>query len=186
VKGFDIQIIPTGKKVLELVSEACSTAGITNLGFEQSVTYATWKSWSSGVTGVELVPAPELFKDLRIIKTPAEIDTLRKACGIIDATMAHVVKLLRPGATELDLAIEVEFFIRRQNATVGFSPILVSGPNSAKPHGVPTEKKLEVGDFVTIDIGACFEGYTHARHRRGKRTSARDVWPGAQGTERLY
>jgi Xaa-Pro aminopeptidase len=66
--------------------------------------------------------------------------------------------MLQPGATEYDIGLEIEFFFRRNNADLAFAPIVVSGERSARPHGHPSEKRLESGDFVTMDFGAKLNG----------------------------
>jgi Xaa-Pro aminopeptidase len=67
--------------------------------------------------------------------------------------------MMQPGVSEYDIQLDLEFFIKRQGAEVAFAPTVVSGPNSAKPHGKAGERKLEVGDFVTLDLGAKKDGY---------------------------
>jgi Xaa-Pro aminopeptidase len=67
--------------------------------------------------------------------------------------------MIQPGVSEYDIGLEIEFFFRRSGAEVGFAPIVASGPNSARPHAHPTERKLAVGDFVTLDIGCKLDGY---------------------------
>jgi Xaa-Pro aminopeptidase len=67
--------------------------------------------------------------------------------------------MIQPGVSEIDICLDLEFFIRRQGADIAFPSIVVSGNRSARPHGKPSEKKLEVGDFVTMDFGARVKGY---------------------------
>jgi Xaa-Pro aminopeptidase len=144
----------------QFLAEQIGRLGITRLGFEsQYVSYATYRKWSEKFAGVELIPAPDLFGDLRLVKSPDEVQKIRQACGIADAAFAHIQRMIQPGVTEYDLGLDLEFFIRRQGAELAFPPIVVSGERSARPHGKPSEKKLEVGDFVTMDFGAKVQGY---------------------------
>lgn len=143
----------------EFTGEAARKLGITRLGFESaSTTYSAWQKWHEKL-GVELVPVGELISKLRMIKSESEIAKVRAACGLADACFDHVRRLIQPGVSEYDIALEIEFFFRRHGAGVAFPSIVVSGERSARPHGVPSEKKLEVGDFVTMDFGARLDGY---------------------------
>ena len=105
------------------------------------------------------MPAPDIFTDLRLIKTSEEIEKIRMACRLADKCFEHVLRLLQPGVSEWDISLDIEFFFRRNMAEIGFSPIVASGHRSALPHGRASEKKLEAGDFVTLDFGAKLDGY---------------------------
>jgi len=142
------------------VGEQAVSMGISKLGFESATTtYAQWKRSSEKMKGLELEPVADIFMDLRMWKSPEEIAKIRVACGVADAAFAHITRMIQPGVTEYDLCLDLEFFIRRQGAEIAFPSIVVSGERSARPHGKPSEKKLEVGDFVTMDFGARVAGY---------------------------
>ena len=135
--------------------------GLTHLAFESAnVTYATYEAWKSTFAGVVLSGAPDLIGTLRMVKSPEEIANIREACAVTDACFAHVQRMIQPGVSEWDICLDIEFFIRRSGWELGFDPIVVSGIRSARPHGKATEKKLEVGDFVTMDFGAKVRGYS--------------------------
>ena len=142
------------------VAEQAKDLGITKLGFEAATTtYAQWQRWSEKFQDVELNPLPDIFSDLRMLKSPEEAEKVRVACGIADAAFEHIIRMIQPGVTEYDLCLDLEFFLRRQGADIAFPSIVVSGNRSARPHGKPSDKKLEVGDFVTMDFGARVAGY---------------------------
>jgi Xaa-Pro aminopeptidase len=94
-----------------------------------------------------------------MVKTSEEITKMRAACALADACYTHVLRMIQVGVTEYDIALDIEFYFRRHGAELAFSPIVVSGERSARPHGIPSEKKLEKGDFVTMDFGAKLDGY---------------------------
>ena len=97
---------------------------------------------------------------LRQIKTPREIEFIKMAQAITDKAFAHILNFIKVGKTEKEIALELEFFMRKNGSQgVAFDTIAVSGKNSSLPHGVPTDKPLENGDFLTMDFGARFEGY---------------------------
>lgn len=145
---------------IDFVAQHAKEMGITRLAFEsENLTYSTFESWRDAMAGIELVPMRNLVSPLRMVKTADEVALIRHACGISDAAFEHVKRLIQPGVAELDIAIELDFFMRRQGAGVAFETIVVSGNRSARPHGRASEKKLEVGDFVTMDFGARYQGY---------------------------
>ncbi|MDK3162277.1 Xaa-Pro peptidase family protein [Kamptonema cortianum] len=117
------------------------------------------KKRKSDIANIEWTPAPELITELRKIKSSDEIKRIQAACQLADACMEHASRMLQPGVKEFDISLDIEFFYRRHGAGIAFAPIVVSGPNSAKPHGVPGERALQEGDFVTIDCGGRLDGY---------------------------
>ncbi|MCW5933663.1 MAG: aminopeptidase P family protein [Fimbriimonadia bacterium] len=130
------------------------------LGIEANqVTHQFANTLQEKLEGVTLVPKKETAEPFRLIKTPEEIATLRHAVGIADAAFEHIQRLLQPEAVEWDIAMELDFFMRRNGAYPAFETLVVSGERSAYPHGRPTEKRLAEGDFVTMDFGARYQGY---------------------------
>lgn len=144
----------------EFIAEQAKLLGIATLGFESATTtYAQWKRSAEKMSGIELLPVGDVFSDLRMKKSPAEIEKVKAACGLADAAFAHIIRMIQPGVTEIDICLDLEFFIRRHGAEIAFPSIIVSGERSARPHGKPSEKKLAIGDFVTMDFGARVNGY---------------------------
>jgi Xaa-Pro aminopeptidase len=159
VTGLPVESFGSPTNGEDFLAAQIRKLGIQRLGFEAgTTTYAQWKLWEEKLA-TQLVPAPDLFGKLRMVKSEDEIERVRKACHIADAAFAHIQRMIQPGVAEYDLALDLEFFIRRQGADVAFPSIVVSGERSARPHGTPSEKKLESGDFVTFDFGARVDGY---------------------------
>ena len=97
---------------------------------------------------------------LRAKKTPFEIKNIKTAQEIAENALRELLLLIRPGVTEKELAFELEFLLRKEGAeAIAFDLIVASGKNSAIPHAEPSDKPIEVGDFVTIDMGAVHGGY---------------------------
>lgn len=159
VTEMEVVIFATPQKLIDVLASCVTRLGLTSLAFEASVAYVTWAEWRDTFKGVNLEPNAKVLSPLRMIKTPEEIAAITEACQLADACFAHVERMLRPGVVEYDIALDIEFFFRRHRATLAFDVIAVSGPNSAKPHGKPTEKVLEVGDFLTLDFGCGIRGY---------------------------
>lgn len=101
-----------------------------------------------------------LIHALRAVKTPDEAERIERAQRIAEQAFAHICTFIEPGRTEREVALELDFFMLSHGAeALSFETIAVSGANSSKPHGVPGEKKIESGDFVTMDFGAVVDGY---------------------------
>jgi len=97
--------------------------------------------------------------ELRQFKTPEELAKIEEAQRITDAAFAHFLKVYRRDMTEVEVALELEFFMRRAGAQgIAFDTIAVSGSASSLPHGTPQNRPLEEG-FLTMDFGARVDGY---------------------------
>lgn len=97
---------------------------------------------------------------LRIIKTRAEVQKISAAQRIAERAFESALNFICSGITEKELALHLDFFMLKNGAEkVSFETIAVSGINSSMPHGVPSNKKIGRGDFITMDFGAVFEGY---------------------------
>lgn len=147
------------KRFEEFLAEQAGALGVRELAFERSLTYDEWARWSAATPGVTWTPMGALISPLRQVKTSQEVAAIEKACGIADATLVHLERLIQVGVSEMDIRLDLELFIRRQGAEPSFEPIVVSGNRSARPHGRASEKLLEAGDFLTLDFGARVEGY---------------------------
>ena len=150
--------------VSETLGELFRRHGIRRVQREaEQTTLAELARWRQMLPGIEWVTGGELDRRLtalRLVKTPQELEKLRQAQQLTESGFSHILSFIRAGRTEREIALELEFFIRRQGAEgVSFDFIVVSGANSSLPHGVPTDKKVEPGDFVTMDFGAMVDGW---------------------------
>lgn len=102
----------------------------------------------------------KLLAELRSVKSKTEIEKIKSAQEITDKTFLYILDRISVGRTEKEIALDMEFYLRQLGSEgVSFDFIVVSGKNSSFPHGVPTDKKIENGDFVTMDFGAVYGGY---------------------------
>lgn len=149
------------KNPLDSLRDELAHKKVRELGFEQEhVTYAQYQQYREAFSGVQLEPTAGLIEDLRSIKQESELAILRAAAKIADDAFAHILGFLRPGVRELDVALELEFFMRKAGAaSSAFDIIVASGKRSSLPHGRASEKLVETGDFVTLDFGAYYQGY---------------------------
>ena len=160
VQGFDLVGFASPKSGMQVLKECMDEMGISKVAFESTyVTYGQLMQFQEKVAGIEFVPVGDLIENLRMLKTPSEIQTIKDACALTDQCFDHLKRLVQVGVSEFEIQLELEFFFRRNGATCAFDPIIVSGANSARPHGKATEKPLEAGDLVTFDFGAKIGGY---------------------------
>lgn len=131
------------------------------LGFEDDkMSFSTYSNYKEALSSTEMVPLKGLMLDLRAIKDEKELEVIRQASKIADNGFKYILGFIKPGMKESDVALELEFFMRKQGATgVSFDFIVASGKRSSMPHGVASDKVIELGDFVTIDFGCVYNGY---------------------------
>ena len=126
---------------------------------ENHLSFGSYERYRSLFVGSTLIGgASALLTRLRLHKSDEELEAIARAQDITDAAFAHILKVLTPEMTEIDVALELEMYMRRQGAQgLAFETIAVSGTNSSRPHGVPRPVKLEKG-FLTMDFGARLDG----------------------------
>lgn len=132
-----------------------------NVGFEENyVTYATYKEIMHRYKINNLVETEGIIEKQRQIKDEEEISYIRKACEITDNCFSYLLKYIKKGMTEKQIANEIENFFKEHGASgVSFPTIVASGENSSMPHAVPTDRKIQSGDVITIDMGCVYNGY---------------------------
>jgi Xaa-Pro aminopeptidase len=122
--------------------------------------HALWTALAAAEPGVELVPAGGWVEELRATKEPAEIERIGAACGVADAALDRLVREVRAGMTEHELALRLEWEMRTNGAeAVAFDVTCLSGPRSALPHGAPGERRVAKGEALLFDFGAQVAGY---------------------------
>jgi Xaa-Pro dipeptidase len=111
--------------------------------------------------GLQFANGDAVFNNLRLQKDAGEIKAMRKAVEIAQTALAATLPVLRPGITEIEVAshLTIEMLKGGSATELPFQPIVAAGPNSANPHAVPTDRKLQNGDLVVIDWGAAYEDY---------------------------
>ena len=132
-----------------------------NVGFEEDyVTYAQYKYFMQYYKINNLEETEKIIEKQRMIKDKEEIEYIQRACRITDECFDHLKEYIKIGLTEKQIAKEIdEFFIEHGADGVAFDTIVASGKNTSKPHAVPTNKKIEEGDPITIDFGCKYKGY---------------------------
>jgi Xaa-Pro aminopeptidase len=146
------------------------------VGFEAvNVSVSVHRALKKLLPKVKLVPTEGLVESVSIRKDRGEIAKLRQAARIADAAFKHVLKFIKPGVRELDIANEIDHFMKKNGLKVpalesvppfeshavmpSFETIVASGPRSAMPHGIASTKKIKRGELVTMDFGGQYQGY---------------------------
>ncbi|MCI0778433.1 MAG: aminopeptidase P family protein [Chloroflexi bacterium] len=150
---------------LEWIEEAAASSGSRRVGIEDgdmsvSMFNSLKERFGKRDPVPELIPTGSMATQLRAIKEPAELVVMQRAIDLADGAMEAVGARLHPGMTERDVAWDMERTMRELGADgLSFETIVASGPNGAKAHHHPTDRKLEVGDGVVVDMGALYDGY---------------------------
>lgn len=142
----------------------CKKYGITKLYLEADRTpLSRFTALRAALEGVEVSDSDKfdaITDGMREQKTKQELEYIKKAQEYTDKTFEYILTRIKPGITERELMLDMEFYMRKLGSEgISFDFIVVSGKNSSLPHGVPTDKVIENGDFVTMDFGAVYNGY---------------------------
>lgn len=148
------------KSAISVLHSTLQNAGVKNLGYEDRyMTVDALQKTRIAMPGMNFLPIGDLIEGQRRFKTDAERECIRRAQAITDATFAHILNFITPERTETEIALELEFFMRKNGAErASFDIICVSGKKSSLPHGEPENRRLEPG-FLTMDFGCTYKGY---------------------------
>jgi Xaa-Pro aminopeptidase len=158
--GAAVEIGRTSDEQRELLAKAVGT--LSRLGLEaEAVTWAQQRRFATEwFEGTEMVATDGLVEDLRRVKDAGEVARIGAACAMADTALAAVRHRVGEGATEAEVALELEWQMRRLGADgPSFDTIVASGPNAAMPHHRAADRRITDGDLVVIDFGALVDGY---------------------------
>ncbi|NQT73223.1 MAG: aminopeptidase P family protein [Chloroflexi bacterium] len=163
----DFQIIQIGGQLNSWFTKLISDLGVKSLGFEgddvalttyQQIVKAARKT--SPKSRPRLISTEGIVERLRAVKETEEVESIKKAAAIADAAEDYASTQLKPGMTEKELAWILEKFLREEGSqNLPFPIIVASGPNSALPHAQPTDRPIQEGEPVVVDLGARVNGY---------------------------
>lgn len=158
--GFTVRMTDREHPYTARINEAIEEQTVKVLGFEEEdLTYGAYQSYNAKLN-VVLKPYGEKISSFRACKEPWEMEIMRQAQKIADKTFTELQSVIRAGITEKELAAELIYRLYKNGAEgLSFAPIVVSGPNTSLPHGVPGERVLQYGDFITMDFGCIYKGY---------------------------
>ncbi len=158
----EIEVIMPEGGMLSCVADLLAGHGVRRLAYEEeSVSCALRIRFADAFPGVELMTgASRLIESLRLFKDADEIAFMTEAQKLTDDAFSHILGFITPERTELEVALELEFYMRAHGSEgTAFDTIAVSGANSSKPHGVPGDNRLTPNAFFTMDFGARRNGY---------------------------
>ena len=131
-----------------------------NVGFEENyVTYAKYKQYMHKYKINNLVETENMIEKQRMIKDEYEIESIKKACKITDECYTYILNYIKPGMTEKQIAQKIDEYYNKYAEGTSFETIVASGENTSKPHAVPSDRKIEKIDIITIDMGCKINGY---------------------------
>ena len=151
----------TASTIDDKVREILQSHKLRRLAFEKSaVTHAEFLDLRAKLRGITLLPSEGLVEDLRIIKHEKEVAAIHRACRLGDRAFKHILGVIRPGITERQVSAALDSFMMSLEVDgLAFESIVASGPRGAFPHAVPSSRKIQNGDLVTLDFGVCLDGY---------------------------
>lgn len=160
VCGSDFEIDKASVGI-KYITEKIKELGIKKIGFEESkVPFSMYSQWNEKLPDVNFAGIQTDIDRQRMIKTPDELEKIQRAVDIGDGAFSHILGIIRPGITEIDIAAELEYFMRKEGAIKpSFDTIAVSGTKTSMPHGKPDGKIIEAGDPITMDFGCVVDGY---------------------------
>ena len=155
-----IREVSREKPFSALINEALAASGAEKVGFEdQRMTVAEHAVYSEKLH-CTLTPASALMTELRGSKDEEELSCMTAAQRIAEGALAQILKEIRPGMTEKEIAARLNYLMVSAGAEkTSFDTIVASGPNGSMPHAVPGMRKVREGDFITMDFGCVYKGY---------------------------
>lgn len=160
VTGAVIELIDRQHSYISRINAVIDRCGLKTVGFEDAyMTVAEYNRYREHLH-CTLVPASGLLSALRMVKDREELTAMIAAQRIAEGALTEILNDIRPGVTEKEIAAKLQYLMLRAGASdMSFDPIVVSGPNSSMPHGVPGMREMQAGDFVTMDFGCIYGGY---------------------------
>ena len=165
-QAVDYDVITLKRSFAESFPEVVSRLGTKVLGFDEN--HLTWgvhhelaKKLRKLSPPVRLAPVKGLVEGMREVKDQTEIRAMASAANLMSEILSAVINKLKPGKTEKEIAWEIEGLAREGGAdSLAFPSIVASGPNSALPHAVPTDRKIRAREPITFDVGVKIDGYS--------------------------
>ncbi|OGG20378.1 hypothetical protein A3D03_06040 [Candidatus Gottesmanbacteria bacterium RIFCSPHIGHO2_02_FULL_40_13] len=157
--SYQTLLITPDQKLNQHLLKILGQEKIDSLGFEKDdLSVGEYELWSEKVK-TNWIPTRGIIENLRMIKTSEEINKIKKAATLTDKAFAFLKSKIRKGASEKSLALELEFFIKKNGGELAFPSIIAFNSHSSLPHHQPIDIRLEGNSLILIDLGAKVEGY---------------------------
>ncbi len=151
------------KKLSDAINEIITEFGVTAIEYEADISLRLDKNLKTFFGEVRAEASEELsnlISSARSIKTRDEVSCVMTAQRAAEAAFDDILDFIKPGVTEREIKLRLEYKMQLSGAEgMSFSTIAISGKNTSMPHGAPTDKPVEAGDFVTMDFGGMYAGY---------------------------
>lgn len=152
------------KNLVSQISELLKKHNAKNIAIEsKTMTVSELALWKSKLSKISIIDTDMLSNEiehLRAIKDDSEIECIRKAQEIAEKAFEKILNFISPDVTERQVALELNRIMSEEGAEdISFDTIVLSGKNTSMPHGVPSDKKIQNGEFVLMDFGAVYNGY---------------------------
>ena len=161
-KGWQVTVLSSYEYWAAIVTTA-QEHGWQKIGFESAaITYSEYeKIRGAGKDVITFHPFEESFVEkLRLVKQPHEIELLKRAIAITDETFTHLCSWIQAGMTEKEVQWEIlRYMISLGADSQSFESIVASGPHGSMPHAHPSDRRIQQGELITIDMGARYKGY---------------------------
>ncbi|MEG0898219.1 MAG: Xaa-Pro peptidase family protein [Oscillospiraceae bacterium] len=149
-----------GTSLGDAVATLAKKHGITQIGFEGCMNFNTYNAIKTTLGNVELVEVGGIIEKFRQIKSPYEIQCQIKACEISCRAFDRILNDIKVGVTEKEIAAKLCYYMVNEGAdSQPYGDIVISGSRTSLLHGIPSDKKIEKGDFVLMDYGCAYNGY---------------------------
>ena len=160
IRGAQIDCVGQGRGHRMLAAQVVREQGFARVGFESNRMSVDALELYRKELPCELVSAPSLLGELRSAKDPQELEAMRRSQAITDKVFEELLKFIRPGMTEREVAARLIYDLLRLGASEpSFPPVVAAGANGSMPHAVPGDTVIEEGMFVTLDFGGIVDGY---------------------------
>jgi Xaa-Pro aminopeptidase len=158
--GYEIVLIEEGiKSIVNLLSKLFTEKGL-RIGYENTVPYGYFNSLKQALNECVYADISDDLLSVRSVKDETELSMMSQAASIADTAFSHILKVVKIGMKEIEIAAELEYVMKKNGASYpAFDTIAISGKKTSMPHGVPDDKKLMNHDAVTLDFGANYRGY---------------------------
>jgi Xaa-Pro dipeptidase len=158
--GVTVELVESNEKLIDRIAKQTQDLKIENLAVD-TLSIENWRALTKSFRSEEIIASdPNFIRDLRKVKDTEEIELMRRAAKLTSKGMRVACEILEVGMREYEVAAEIEYAMRKQGCSgTAFETIVASGVYSAFPHGGCSDRKIQKGDLVIIDVGATYKNY---------------------------
>lgn len=155
-----LQVIEINHKFSDTIQELCMKHNVKSIGFEnETITLKAYNTYKKA-TNCEFIPINNCLAEIRNVKTDEEIELMKQANHIAEKSFVELLNHIKIGKTEKELASLFDYLMAKNGSDgLSFDTILLTGNHTSLPHGVPSDRIIQSGDFVLFDFGATYKGY---------------------------